>query len=774
MAKPIAVKELAYFVCQSGNLTTEFFSNRDMQRGQKAHDYLQSKYNAASKAEVYIKTELSCFGKSYILHGFIDGVLNIDEEIIIEEIKSTTKELEELTLEYHREHMAQLKLYGYLYGLNHQMELVHLRLTYISVVDYETKSFDVLISLSDLEEFTFSVLEEYISFLNLLEQSEQNREKTIAEMTFPFPEQRSGQRELMKAVYQAMIQNEILYAIAPTGIGKTMATMFSALKALKKQDKLFYLTAKGSGKNAPVDALKLLSSKGLKIKAIDITAKRKICNAGLKNCSSEDCPFAIGYFDRLKDATMDIFSGQDIYDKDLILAISTKHKICAFEFSLYLSYFCDIVIADYNYVFDPKAHLVRYFEDDTYKPKVLVDEAHNLISRSKDMYSAEISEGDIRFLRAKLTGVNPSVRNECNKVLELINGYRGQLEEKALYCSTLQNTDLNALLKQLASKCEQIFEENKKINHRDEITEVYFKILDFNRIGDIYGINHRQLSRLIQDNVVIQYFCLDASDYLLETIRSSVHGIVFFSATLYPLEYHCNLLTKGEGKYIELSSPFPKENLKILINNRLSTKYKNRLDSVDTILETIEVLTDAHRGNYIVFFPSYQYMQMVADCMECTDFELIIQKNNLTDEEKNDILERFKTTDNTKVGFFVMGGVFSEGIDFIGDSLSGVIIVGVGLPMVCDENNILKDFFEEQYHEGFAYAYIYPGFTKVIQAVGRVIRSDTDRGIAILIDERFAYTRYLSLMPPHWTNRKCISRMTDLKKEIWEFYNSKE
>lgn len=774
MTKTIAVKELAYFVCQSGNLTTEFFSNRDMQRGQKAHDYLQSKYNTASSAEVYIKTELTCLGKAYLLHGFIDGVLNIDGEIIIEEIKSTTKELEELTMEYHKEHMAQLKLYGYLYGLTHQMELVHLRLTYISVVDYETKSFDVLLSLAELEEFTFSVLEEYLSFLNLLEESEQNKEKTIAEMTFPFREKRLGQRELMKAVYQAMNQNEILYAIAPTGIGKTMATLFSTLKALKKQDKLFYLTAKGSGKNAPVDAVKLLASKGLKIKAIDITAKRKICNAGLKNCSPEDCPFAIGYFDRLKDATVDIFSHHDIYDKELILTVSNRHKICAFEFSLYLSYFCDIVIADYNYVFDPKAHLVRYFEDDTYKPKVLVDEAHNLISRSKDMYSAEISEADIRFLRAKLTGLKPSVRSDCNKALELINGYREQLKEKVLYCSTLQNTDLNALLKQIASKCEQIFEENKKIDHRDEIMEVYFKLLDFNRIGDIYGINHRQLSRLVQDYVSIQYFCLDASDYLLKTIQSSIHGIVFFSATLYPLEYHCNLLTKKEGKYIELPSPFPQENLKIIINNRVSTRYKNRLDSIDTILETIESLTSAHRGNYIVFFPSYQYMQMVADCMEYTDFELILQKNNLTDEEKNNIIERFKTVDNTKVGFFVMGGVFSEGIDFIGEALSGVIIVGVGLPMVCDENNILKDFFEEQYHEGFAYAYVYPGFTKVIQAVGRVIRSGTDRGVAILIDERFTYAQYLSLMPPHWTNKTCISNTFELKKEILEFYTKEE
>ncbi len=773
MTKSIAVKELAYFICQSGNLTTEFFSNADMLRGQKAHDYLQSKYNSESKSEVYIKRELTCLGNPYVLHGFIDGVLNIDDEIIIEEIKSTTKDLDEITMEYHKEHMAQLKIYGYLYGLEKQMDILHLRLTYISVVDYDTKSFDILLKINDLEDFTFSILEEYVSFLNLLEESENNKQKTIETIEFPFSEKRAGQRELMRAVFQAMKQNEILYTIAPTGIGKTMATLFSALKTLEKKDKLFYLTAKGSGKNAPVDAIKLLEKNGLRIKTIDITAKRKICNAGLKNCNPEDCPYAIGYFDRLKDATTDIFKNYNIYDKELILKVSNSHRICAFEFSLYLSYFCDIVIADYNYVFDPKAHLVRYFDDDTYKPKVLVDEAHNLISRSKDMYSADISEIDIRTLRAKLNGLKPSIRNDCNKALELMNNYREMLRDKVLYCSQLSNTDLNACLKQIASKCDQIFEENKKINNKDEIMEIYFKVLDFNRISEIFGSNHRQLVKLINDEIYIQYYCLDASDYLLDTIKSSIHGIVFFSATLYPIEYHCNLLTKGEGKYLELPSPFNQENLDIIINNRVSTKYKDRKDSVDTIIETVELVTKEHGGNYIVFFPSYQYLQMVVDCMEETEYELIIQKNNLSDEEKQNIIEKYKTTTNTKVGFFVMGGVFSEGIDFIGDSLSGVIIVGVGLPMVCDENNILKDYFEEVYHQGFEYAYIYPGFTKVIQAVGRVIRSDTDCGIAILIDERFTYSKYLSLMPSHWSNKKCITNIYDLKKEIQEFYKEK-
>lgn len=771
MSNLIAIKELAYFTKQSGNLTHEFFSNHDLQAGTKAHQYIQSKYNSKSLKEVYIKKELNYLGKNYILHGFIDGILNINEEIIIEELKSTTEDLDTITTEYHQEHLAQLKIYGYVYGLNNNLDKIHLRLTYISVVDYEVKSFDFIEKIDTLENFTFELLEEYITWLNLLDESQKNREITIKEIEFPYQKKRPGQRELMKAVYQALTTNDILYAIAPTGIGKTMATLFSALKTLEKTDKLFYLTAKGSGKNAPVEAIKLLHKNGLKIKAIDITAKRKICNAKQKNCNPDECPFAIGYFDRLKAATMDIFKKEDVYDSALILEISNKFKICAFEFSLYLSYFCDLVIADYNYVFDPKAHLIRYFEDDTYTPKVLVDEAHNLISRSKEMYSSELSEADIRLLRSKLNGFKPSIRSDCNKALEIFDSYRENLALKATIVDTKQNSDLYAILRQINLKCDQIFEENKNIKDKDQALEVYFKIMDFLRISEIYSVTHRTIINLENDMVRINYYCLDASEFLLDTIKSSIHGIVFFSATLYPIDYHCNLLTKKEGKYIELPSPFDPNNLNIIINSNISTKYKYRIDSIDPIIENIEALTNAHKGNYIVFFPSYAYMNMVLESITDPDYEIIVQKNNMNDLEKQEIIDKFKDFSHTKVGFFVMGGVFSEGIDFIGDSLSGVIIVGVGLPLICDENNILKDYFEQEYSQGFDYAYTYPGFTKVIQAVGRVIRDYSDKGVAILMDERFNYNIYQRLMPPHWTNKKIITNSYNLKMELIKFFN---
>ncbi len=768
--KKIAVRELAYFICQSGSLTKEFFSNSDMLRGQRAHDYLQEKYNSDSQAEYYIKQDLNYQGNNYLLHGFIDGLLNIDNEIIIEEIKSTTKELDEIDTDYHKEHMAQLKIYGYLYSLQNNFNKIHLRLTYISVVDYETKSFDSYEEFDNLEEFTLNTLEEYIKFIDLLDEAKLNKNKSIEDIKFPFKEMRQGQKDLMKACYKAATDDEILYVIAPTGIGKTMATMFSTLKALKPNEKLFYLTAKGSGKNAPMNAIKLLSENGLKIKSIDITAKQKICNLKSKSCDPEKCPFAKGYFDRLRVATMDAIKNYDVYDRKAITDISNKHNICAFEFSLYLSFYCDIVIADYNYIFDPTARLTAY-DDEAYNLRVLVDEAHNLISRSKEMFSASIEEEDIKGIRRALTGLKPSIRGECNLALEIINKYRDEITDGAIFVDSKPNLELEVALRKIINKMEDILEKNEKIKERDEILDYYFKLVAFNNTAEIFSDAHRHLAKIENDKITIEYFCLDASSFLLETIHNYVKSIVFFSATLYPIEYHANLLTKGEGKYLELKSPFNPNNLDLIINNSVSTKYKDRSQSIDSIVEAIEILTKTKEGNHIVFFPSYQYLQMVLDSLDEINSEIIVQKSNLTDDEKDEIINKFNDHTTNKLGLFVMGGAFSEGIDLIGDSLSGVIIVGVGLPMICDENNILKDYFEELVNQGFDYAYTYPGFTKVIQAVGRLIRSDTDRGVAILIDTRFTYSKYLNLMPPHWNNKKVINNSYQLKKEIEEFYN---
>lgn len=765
----IAIKELAHFICQSGNLTSEYFSSRDLEEGTKLHKLIQSKYNEKSKSEVYIKKDLTYQNQRLFLHGFIDGVLDIDNEIIIEEIKSTKEELEEV--EPKPEHLAQLKIYAYLYALENEIDPIHIRLTYISTIDFTIRSIDYILKLEELEKFFFDILEQYMKWVEMQEGATKEKEATLKTVKFPFEHMRPGQRDMMKACYQTMKKKDILYAIAPTGIGKTMATMFASLKALDSKDKLFYCTAKGSGKNAPLSAIKILENQGLKIKTINLTAKNKICNAKFKTCKPDECPFAVGYFDRIRNAIEYIFENWYTFDEQIISVVANKFQICAFEFSLDLSYYCDIVLADYNYVFDPRVRLIRYFQNDSYHPKVLVDEAHNLISRSKEMYSSSISEEDIRILRKTLTGFKPSIRSDCNKAIDKMNSYREFLVEEKLFVTLSLDMEFVAILKTIMHTCDALFYENKNIAHKDEALEIYFKLLDFTTISEYYGPTHRWIAKVENDIISLSMMCLDASNFLLETIETSIQGIVFFSATLTPFQYHADLLTQGKGKFLELPSPFKPENLDIIINNKISTKYKERAFSIDYILEAIEGITNTNPGNYIVFFPSYQYMHMVVDALSTTDFEVIVQQSSDTEAERNQIIEQFKSTDSCKVGFFVLGGVYAEGIDLIGDWLTGVIIVGVGLPMYCDENNILKDYFEEKYKNGFDYAYTYPGFTKVVQAVGRVIRSEQDRGIALLIDERFTYFKYQELMPKHWLNKKIITDSYHLKKEIKAFFN---
>lgn len=775
MKKTLGIRDIATFVYSSGDLTREFFSNRDLQKGNEAHDYLQGKYNENSIKEFFIKQEVSFENHSLVVQGFIDGVLNIDGEIIIEEIKSTNLELEVLTLDYHQEYLAQLKLYGYLYALQNNMSEIHLRLTYISLVDYQVKSFDNIATADELENFFFKSLDKYIGWLILVEDNLNNKVNSIKEIKFPYESMRVGQRDLMKACFQTMKTNDILYAVAPTGIGKTIATIFSSLKAMEnKEDKLFYLTAKGMGKSVAINTMKLLEEKGLVMKSIVLTAKTKCCLLHMSHCDSDNCIYAKGYFNRLKDATIDIFQENNIFSFEIIQEYAFKHQICSFEFSLYLSYFCDLIIADYNYVFDPRAHLVRYFEDDTYNPKLLIDEAHNLISRSKDMYSATCSSKNLRLLRRYTTGIKPSIRSDVNKALELIEAYNEKMPiNQSFYDNALDN-DLIAQMRRIATKCDQLFSDNKEFKHREEATEEYFTILDFIRISEYFGPSHRFLVKKEDDDYMFTILCLDASKFILDTIKTKCHGSVFFSATLYPINYHMDLLTQGEGKYIILNSSFDNKNLDLIINDKVSTKYRNRESSVDEIIETIDALISGKPGNYIIFFPSYSYMKLVLDNMEATDYKILIQKSNMTEEERNQYFNEFLDNTTSKIGFFVMGGVFSEGLDYVGDLLSGVIVVGVGLPQVCLENDLIKEYFEENEQNGFDYAYTFPGFNKVVQAAGRVIRSETDRGVVILMDERFKYQIYQSLMPSNWNNRKIINSSFVLKRDILEFWENKE
>jgi DNA excision repair protein ERCC-2 len=662
-------------------------------------------------------------------------------------------ELDLLTEEGRPQHLAQAKYYAYFYMLQEDIKSMEVHLKYIHVLTYETRTFKKKYNRSQLQKYFDKSIGKYLDWhISLINQNKYFMEH-IDSLEFPF-EFRKNQRELMGAVYKTILDKGICYAIAPTGTGKTIATLFSSLKTYKEKDKIMYLTAKNSLKRMALDTVKLLNEQDLKCKAIEITSKDHICFLEERDCDPDVCPYAKGFFDRLNDAVTDAFFNEDVFTREIVEDYAYKHKICPFEFSLMMSYFMNVVIADYNYAFDPKIHLKRYFDIPEYNMKLLVDEAHNLVSRGKSMYSAELFAADLLDLKKELALNTKKFSKHINK---LINHFEGDQVLRVL------PEDLLNDFYSLHSKLNKYMLDEQDLLNMKQIVEYYFILNDFDRIIPYFGEQYR----LIITNHKIVLNCLDASKYLHETMNYC-KGTTLFSATMFPLEYYKTLLSEGEGEHIIIPSPFKQENLDIIVVDNISTRYKDRQNTLTDIVDIIETATKKE-GNYIVFFPSYKYLEDVYNLMEPRD-EILVQEREMSLKRRAEFIDRFKN-ENNLTGMFVMGGIFSEGIDYVGDMLDGVIIVGVGLPMISKENNLLKEYFDEQFNKGFDYAYTYPGINKVIQAVGRVIRTETDRGIAVLIDDRFSTHKYMRLFPKEWRHFNVLNNKRHIEIELRSFWN---
>ncbi|QVK19921.1 hypothetical protein KHQ82_06180 [Mycoplasmatota bacterium] len=468
----------------------------------------------------------------------------------------------------------------------------------------------------------------------------------------------------------------------------------------------------------------------------------------------------------MKKATEDIYTNEIMFTRDVIEKFAREYTICPFEFSLYLSYFSEVIICDYNYAFCPKSHLKRYFEEKNYEPILLVDESHNLVSRSKSMYSAELLKSSIIKLKKLLKNEKIRVNQEINS---LVKNFDNLGDKKSLFINELTNEFIDSF-DRLFYKLNKYLAENADFSERDEVITIYFEMNDFSRILEYFNDAYKVRIETKGD-VKVSLICLDASEFLFNTVSNFCYGTVFFSATLSPLEYYKQLITQGEGEHIVLKSPFPKENLNIIVQDSISTKYRNRDDSVSEIVKTIKTMIDNKKGKFIVFFPSYTYLEKVNNSLD-VNINKVTQRRDMTYKERSVFLDKFKEEESI-IGLFVMGGIFAEGIDYVGDMLDGVIIVGVGLPMYGDYNNMLKSYFDEKFGNGFDYAYTFPGINKVIQAVGRLIRTEIDTGVAILIDERFSNYKYRNLFPPEWSHYKVINDTNEIKKKIGLFWSDK-
>ncbi len=773
----MTAKDIVKFIHSGGDLTSEFQSNKISLEGIDAHKYLQDRYKESDKKEVSVETLFEYENYSFHVTGRMDGLISENNKLIIEEIKSTKVDLSNMEIDTRPEHLMQAKMYAYMYLTKNDLRSINVRLTYIYVDDYKTKSFNKRYNKSQLTKFFKETIIEYTKWLEIYRKHQDEKTTSIEGLKFPFDEYREGQYKFMGAIYQTLINSDVLYSIAPTGIGKTVASLYSALKTIKNEkEKVFYLTAKNAGKKIVVDTVNLLKEKGLICKTTVINSKEAMCLMDTVDCDPDICPYAKGFFDRLRGAINDIFVHDDIYDMKLIKDYGRYHNICPHEFSLAISLYSDIIICDYNYAFDPRTHLIRYFEEEYYTPKLLVDEAHNLVDRSRSMYSAELRKETLLTLKKATSKIKPSVRNSVNKLTKYIDQFvdENEIIKSAFYYQDHLDYDLINLIERIVTTLERVLTENKKFATRKVLLDCYFELRQFVKISDFYDNDFKYMVEVINDDIVISLKCLDASKHLLEVIERRVSGIVFFSATLLPVDYYVKLITGGVGKSIKITSPFKQSNLGLFIDQSTSTRYHDRDRSIDNIIDSIYALAEAKLGNYIIFFPSYLYMNKVLEEFNDEDYDILIQKSGMSFVNRTKMLSDFsKVGEKSKIAFFVLGGSFAEGIDYIGDMLSGVLIIGVAMPQFNKYNEILRSHFDEEFGEGFDYAYTYPGMNKVIQAVGRVIRTKNDIGVAVLFDDRYSHKKYKSLFPVNWSHNLPISKGSFLQSYLEKFWKTK-
>mgnify|MGYP003936495625 FL=1 len=771
----ISVRNLVEFVMRSGDIDIRFTNSTRAVEGTRAHQRVQNFYGDEYEAEVPVRHLLEYDNFSIEIEGRIDGVIKEGEKVTIDEIKSTLKPLDEIQEDYNLLHWAQGKCYGYIYAKNNNIKRLQVQITYINIDTNEMKKFIKDYSLEELEEFFMSLIDKYVQWANLTYYWGVVRDDSIRELSFPYKSYRKGQRELAVSVYRTIMNGKKLYTQAPTGIGKTISTVFPAIKALGEglTSKVFYLTAKTITREVALNAIYHMACKGLRIKSIVLTAKEKVCRNDKVKCNPEDCPYAKGHYDRVNDALLDTLNNEDMITRDVVLRYADKYKVCPFEFSLDLCLFSDVIICDYNYVFDPSVYLKRFFE--TKGDYVfLIDEAHNLVDRSREMFSAEVRKSPFLKYKKELKEDFPELSSSFNRCNNAINRIKREYLKGDFYYQKEEINGLYSPIRKLINQLEEWLLKERQHKLYEEISELYFDLLKFINISELYDSRYVTYIEKLEDDIVIKLFCVDASYLLAEALKRG-RAAVFFSATLTPLDYYRNVLGGNRDDYtISFPSPFPRDNLCLLIGDGVSTKYKDREDTYLDIVKYIEEFTSQRKGNYFVFFPSYEYMERIYEAFTERNPHVftIIQNTSMDESEREIFLNRFSNSpDESMIAFAVMGGIFSEGIDLIGDRLIGAVIIGVGLPKICHQQDIIRDYFNSENGQGFEYAYMYPGMNKVLQAAGRVIRSETDRGALLLIDERFTTQRYLRLFPKGWMHYIRVRSEKDISCYLGKFWD---
>ncbi|MGE5677007.1 MAG: ATP-dependent DNA helicase [Pseudomonadota bacterium] len=778
----ISVRELAEYAYSSGDLDARFVGMSKALLGARLHQKLQGlrKDEAAEdggsyQKEIGISRSVSYRDLTFIIAGRIDGIEEGNRGVILEEIKTTGIPLSDIDGDTWPVHWAQAKCYAYMYAVEYGKEVSVVRLTYYNTESKEQKVFEKLAVPEELEEHFNSLLEKYCSWAYDMYEWGRLRDNTIESLDFPYPEYRRNQRKLAVAVYKTVAESKRIFIQAPTGTGKTMSALFPAIKALGegKGERIFYLTAKTITRQVALDAICRMQDKGLRIKSIVLTAKDKICFKEETGCDPDYCEYARGYFDKVNEAVKNIFTREDVITREIVERYAEEYRICPFELSLDLSYWVDCIICDYNYVFDPRASLKRFFLDKENDFILLVDEAHNLVDRAREMFSAELVKKPFLELKRKMKNTAPAISKAADMINSQLLSIKKKLEDRNCCIDIGELKELHTALRDFTTRGEAWLGGNHGANGYNELLELYFEVTAFLRIYELYDERYTVYVELLRNDVKLKLFCLDPSR-LLGEVTEKARASIFYSATLTPLQYFKDILGGTVQDYnMRLPSPFEASNLCLVIAENVSTKYLNREKSFSKVAEYIMEVSGSKEGNYFAFFPSYKYMNEVYMIFteKYPDIGTIVQQPSMQEEDKESFLSRFSAEpESSLVGFAVMGGMFSEGIDLAGDRLIGAVIVGVGLPQVCFERDVIMDYFRKSNNMGFEYAYVYPGMNKVLQAAGRVIRSEEDRGVVLLVDERFGTGRYSSMFPEEWQHNMRVKSPGELQQLLCKFW----
>ena len=776
----ISVRNLVEFILREGDIDNRTGGGPDpenMQMGSRIHRKIQRQMGSEYQAEVPLKTEIACDGFILKVEGRADGLIHTKEQVMVDEIKGVLRELDRVP-EPVGVHLAQAKCYACIVAEQEGLEKIGVQMTYCQMETEEVKRFQYSYQSSELKAWFDEVIRQYEKWAKFQIEWRKARNASIKGIEFPFP-YRKGQRDLAVSVYRTISRKKKLFIQAPTGVGKTISTVFPAVKAVGEElgEKIFYLTAKTITRTVAEQAFETLREQALKFKVITLTAKEKICFCEETNCNPDDCPYAKGHFDRVNDAVYELLTEADVMSREVLEAQARKHKVCPFEMALDVSTWVDGVICDYNYVFDPDAQLKRFFaEGSAGEYLFLIDEAHNLVERGRQMYSAEVCKEDFLAVKKLVKGEAPRFAKRleaCNKILLTMK------KECENYKVLDHISHLGLQLMNVMTEADQYLEECADKEVRETVLDFYFQVRSFLNIYDCLDENYVTYTEYQEDGrFLLKLFCVNPAANLQKCLDKG-NSAIFFSATLLPIRYYKKLLSTEKDNYaIYIDSSFDTEKRLLMNSVDVSTRYTMRSKEMyhryaEYIFRTVKV----KMGNYLIFFPSYRFLEdvyqefagLLAEKEE--EMDLVIQQQHMDEEERENFLRAFEEgRENSLIGFGVLGGIFSEGIDLTNEKLIGTMIIGTGVPQVCNEREILKNYFDQKGLSGFDYAYRYPGMNKVLQAAGRVIRTEDDHGVILLLDERFQKEKGKEIFPKEWAD--CERCRLDLVEEkirlFWE------